>query len=140
MGLDTSHDCWRGAYSAFTRWRHGLARAAGYSVLDVKYDTITMPTVMMDWGHFASENPGHLVGEWSRIPDDPLVILLAHSDCDGVIRHQHAAILADRIEELLPLLPEQEDTGHIGDWRKKTQRFIDGLRLAASRGEDVEFH
>lgn len=21
MGLDTSHDCWHGAYSAFTRWR-----------------------------------------------------------------------------------------------------------------------
>lgn len=30
MGLDTSHDCWRGAYSAFNRWRRALAEAAAY--------------------------------------------------------------------------------------------------------------
>ena len=30
--------------------------------------------------------------------------------------------------------------GHIGNWRAKTRAFVDGLRLAASRGEDVEFH
>jgi hypothetical protein len=29
MGLDTSHDCWHGAYSAFMRWRSELCRAAG---------------------------------------------------------------------------------------------------------------
>jgi len=29
MGLDTTHGCWHGAYSAFHRWRAGLANAAG---------------------------------------------------------------------------------------------------------------
>lgn len=29
MGLDTTHDCWHGAYSAFHRFRHGIARAIG---------------------------------------------------------------------------------------------------------------
>lgn len=29
MGLDTSHDCWHGAYSAFNRWREAVAKAAG---------------------------------------------------------------------------------------------------------------
>jgi len=26
MGLDTSHDAWHGAYSAFMRWRTEIAR------------------------------------------------------------------------------------------------------------------
>src|SRR5437016_2133419 len=29
MGLDTTHDCWHGAYSAFMRWRTKLAEVAG---------------------------------------------------------------------------------------------------------------
>jgi hypothetical protein len=34
MGLDTTHDCWHGAYSAFMRWRRKLAEVAGYPPLD----------------------------------------------------------------------------------------------------------
>ena len=32
MGLDTTHDCFHGAYSAFSRWRNAVAEAAGYMV------------------------------------------------------------------------------------------------------------
>ena len=31
MGLDTTHDCWHGAYLAFSRWRDQLAEVAGYT-------------------------------------------------------------------------------------------------------------
>lgn len=88
MGLDTTHGCWHGAYSAFMRWREKLAEVAG------------LPPLMLMEGFY----------------------------------------LADRLAELLPKLPEGDGGGHIGHWREKTQTFIDGLRLAASRGEDVEFH
>lgn len=45
-----------------------------------------------------------------------------------------------RLKELLPLLLEGDGGGHIGDWREKTQTFIDGLMRAHEAGEDVEFH
>jgi hypothetical protein len=57
MGLDTSHDAWHGAYSAFTRWRNTVAAAAGYAVWDVMYeDGYQSPTVMIDWGHITERN------------------------------------------------------------------------------------
>ena len=134
MGLDVTHDCWHGAYGAFTRWRNALAVAAGYELYEHK-DGLKFS--MIDWGHVSEDN---LFGEWDKTPDDPLLVLIAHSDCEGVIHPEQAIPLANRIEELMPLLSTEPDTGHIGDWKIKTQKFIDGLRLAAESGEDVEFH
>lgn len=137
MGLDTSHDCWHGAYSAFSRWRDQLARTAGYEI--AKVDTGTFgprDTILIDWGHIAEKN---YMGEWDETPADPLIVLIAHSDCDGVIHPEQAAPLADRLAELLPLLPEGDAPGHVRNWRTTTQRFIDGLRAAVEAGEDVEF-
>ena len=137
MGLDTSHDCWHGAYSAFTRWRNKLAEVAGYEIAKVDTGDMGMQnTILIDWGHIVPEN---LMGDWDTIPADPLILLIAHSDCDGFIHAEHAGPLADRLAELLPLLPDEDGGGHIGRWRDKTQRFIDGLRSAAEAGEDVEF-
>jgi hypothetical protein len=138
MGLGTSYDCWSGAYSAFNRWRDGLAKAAGYAIQDVKWDDgMTVSTVLIDWGHITSEN---LMGEWKMPPGDALIILIAHSDCEGVIKHEHCAILADRLEELLSLLPAGGGGGHIRDWRETTQTFIKGLRQAHLANGDVEFY
>lgn len=132
MGLDCSHDCFHGAYSAFNRWRNELAKVAGYSF--AKYDGMEAPSI--DWGHLPDET---VFGEWARTPEDALVVLIAHSDCEGVIHPAQAEALAKRLEELIPLLPQEKDWGHIGDWRAKTQQFVDGLRLAVERNEDVEF-
>ena len=121
MGLDTSHDCWHGAYTAFHRWRAELMR-------------IAHDRDIMSMRHYGGTVP------WSALGNDPLIVLLDHSDCDGIIEAKDCEPLAKRLEELLPLLPKEDDRGHIGSWQKKTQQFIDGLRLAASRGEDVDFH
>ncbi len=138
MGLNCTHDCWDGAYSAFTRWRNQIAHAAGYAVWKVTYDDgMVTPTIMLDWGHITNDN---LYGKWKATPSDPLVVLFAHSDCEGVIQPAQAGPLADRLTEILPLLPDEETFGHIGNWRVKTQKFIDGLRAAAAANEDVGFH
>jgi hypothetical protein len=138
MGLSTSHDAWRGAYSAFNRWRNTVARAAGYDTGMVKYENgHERETILIDWGHITEKN---LAGKWDETPADPLIVLIAHSDCDGKIYPKQAVPLADRLEELLPLLPQDRDGGHIGDWRKTTQRFIDGLRKAAANREAVDFY
>lgn len=131
MGLDVSHEAWHGAYGAFTRWRHMLAEAAGYAVWEVSEST-----VMIDWGHVT---PANLQGIWAKTPSDPLILLIAHSDCDGALSPEHAGLLAGRLEELLPLLPTEVQPGRIGDPREKTRRFIDGCRAAQRAGEPLEF-
>ena len=140
MGLDTSHDCWHGAYSAFFRWRHKIAEVAGYCIWNVNYDAgIHRDTIMMEWHRYDQET--HLMGEWEETPHDPLIVLFAHSDCEGLIHPAQGGPLADALEKLLPKLEEEGDGGgHIGSFREKTQTFIDGLRRACAAGEDVEFH
>src|SRR5262245_29101748 len=141
MGLDTSHDCWHGAYSAFTRWRNAIAAAAGYYVLPVEWGGgRTIDTVMLDWHRYQN---GELMGEWKETPHDPLLVLFAHSDCDGVIHPAQAAPLADALEALLPKIEDAPDGGHIGargGYVEVTKKFIAGLRKAAAAGEDVDFH
>lgn len=78
--------------------------------------------------------------KWDALKPRALYILLNHSDCDGEIDWKDCDALADDLEALIPLLPRRDAGGHIGDWRDKTQTFVDGLRLAASKHENVEFH
>jgi hypothetical protein len=136
MGLDTTHDAWHGAYSAFSRWRNELARVAGYRLARDPGGITT--SVVLPWEDFTMAN---LLGEWSSMPgDDPLLWLIIHSDCDGVIHPEQGTLIAARLEGLLPELDDTEASGHIyPSMRAKTQVFIDGLRAAAEAGEDVEF-
>jgi hypothetical protein len=141
MGLDTSHDCWHGAYSAFGRWRLAVAEAAGYMVVPVKWPDLGYETdsVMLEWHRYEEKN---YKGEWDEMPADPLILLIVHSDCDGEIKPEHAGPLADRLEELLPKLTD-EGGGHIaarGGYAGATKKFIAGLREAAAAGETVDFH
>lgn len=166
MGLDTTHGCWHGAYSAFGRWRDELARVAGIPLQLMEGFYSTDPSSFrgapssqaLEWiapregGPLCQSHYGPELHYWAQriikwipiswdaLKPDVLHVLLNHSDCDGEIEADHCAPLADRLEELLPLLPVTPDPGHIGDWRIKTQTFIDGLRLAASRNEPVGFH
>lgn len=144
MGLDTTHGCWHGAYSAFGRWRSKLAEVAGLPPLElmagfwpglVQWMRYVEPTFRPS----ADDLMARLPIRWECLKPDVLYVLLDHSDCEGELPADVCAPLADRLAELLPLLPNEDDDGHIGDWREKTQQFIDGLRLAASRGEAVEF-
>jgi hypothetical protein len=68
--------------------------------------------------------------------DSPLLTLFNHSDCEGEIVAKDCEPLAAALEELLVKLPQR---ALYDDIRPATERFIKGLRLAASRGEDVEF-
>lgn len=159
MGLDTTHGCWHGAYPAFMRWREKLAEVAGYPPLrlmagffdeeewwfmtkrpDVdrpKMYSVSEPNCGFS---FAIESAVRsLPIPWTHFERDPLEVLLNHSDCDGEIPHDRCELLAARLQELLPLLPDDDGGGHIGNWREKTQTFIDGLRRAAAAGEPVRF-
>lgn len=137
MGLDTSHDCWHGPYGAFLRFRNELAVAAGYEVkLEEVNGSYARPVVQIDWLAIERANPGCYAGEWNEPQDDPLIYLIAHSDCDGVIHPAQGLALAARIEELLPKLSAAGPFSPRG----LAERFAAGLRKAAEAGEDVDFH
>lgn len=126
MGLDVSHDCWHGGYISFTTWRCQLGLVAGVAAKKLPMQAGGPP--LIDYVDTASMQE-----------DDPLRMLLEHSDCDGQIFPEEAIPLADRLEALLPMLPDGDGGGHIGNWKSKTQMFVDGLRRAAAAGEVVEF-
>jgi hypothetical protein len=111
MGLDTSHDCWHGAYSLFAEWRQAISNLAGYGPLD-------------DYEYFGGDK------RWPV--EDELEVLLHHSDCDGYIDTRDCGPIADSLEKLLP----RTEGWHTG----ATRQFIDGLRAAAKAGEPVLFH
>lgn len=123
MGLDTTHNCWHGAYTAFHRWRVEIARVAGINL-----------EAMEGFVHEYQQGT-----KWETLKPDVLYVLLNHSDCDGYISWRYTKKLADRLTELLPLL-EGDGGGHIGSYKEKTQIFIDGLLAAYKAHERVEFH
>lgn len=132
MGLDVSHNCWSGPYSAFNRWRDKLAEVAGYKFVHSN-DGFPHDVVDLQWDSYQTKN---YYGDWDTEPDDALIYLIVHSDCEGVIHPEHAGPLADRLTKLLPYL---SDT-HLNSYLALTRRFIRGLRLAAAAGQDVVFH
>lgn len=145
MGLDTTHGCWRGAYSAFMRWRRQIAFCCGIPLDLMEGFFRPPPTMLYKPAETAlgltpiSDIIGALPLSWGLFRDDPITILLNHSDCEGEIKSADCAPLADRLEGILDQLPEEPGGGHIGSWQDKTNAFISGLREAAASDEDVEF-
>ena len=125
MGLDISHGAFSASCGAFDRFRRAVAEAIGGS-----------------W-------PEHHGEEWfwgdgySEQSHPGLFAFLSHSDCEGEISPQECGRLADELEALLPRLDALGDgAGHIardGGYGDVCRQFIAGCRLAAERGEPLEF-
>ncbi len=143
MGLDLSHECWHGAYSAFMAWRKKLMETAGLPPLTLMegfYDEMDYVSRFID--RLQESRFLMTLGlpiKWECLKPDVLHILINHSDTDGIIENKHCGDLAERLAELLPLLPDGGNGGHIWDWKEVTQKFIDGLLLAHKRGEKITF-
>ena len=137
MGLDTTHDCWHGAYSSFMVWRKKICKLAGYGDL-MQYEGFEELNFNND--------PPIITRLWPKT-DDALIRLLNHSDCDGDIHTDDCNPIADRLEEILLLMVGDEDhRGGVehgdndGWYSTKTKIFIEGLRAAATANENVSFH
>jgi hypothetical protein len=156
MGLDVSHGCWHGAYSAFHRWRVKLAEVAGFPPLELmeyffEADSYHSPFFLakIELRHAGGEESTAMGAilrleeslpiPWACLGDDPLVGLLTHEDSQGDIPWEECGPLGDRLAELVPLMPDESGGGHIGNWREKTKAFADGLLLACEAKEDVIF-
>jgi hypothetical protein len=124
MGLDTTHDCWHGAYSSFNKFRRFLASQIG---------------VDLD----KCEGYGGDI-EFSSIDHD-IVPLLDHSDCDGILTSSECGQIYNGLNDISEKL--YIEINHKGNtdpelqyYLDKIYQFRDGCLLAASNGENVEFH
>jgi hypothetical protein len=142
MGLDTTHDAWHGSYGAFSTWRKDIAVAAGIigredNLYPTSFYTPNTKDSPIDWDFWDSQTD--YFGKWMTDPEDVIWVLLAHSDCEGHIKKRFLRPLADRLEALVPLVDDQP--GHFTDYMStRTQRFVNGLRLAAADGKKLRFH
>ena len=126
MGLDTSHDCWHGPYSAFMSFRTAIARLVG------------IPNLREMEGFCDNGKP------WTGFDEnDPMFVFLTHSDCDGEIGCEHQLELADRLEALVTALRTTDAIEMVHkcySFADRAQQFADGLRRAHALGEPVNFH
>jgi len=148
MGLDTSHDAFHGAYSAFNRFRQAIAEACGVAfpphyVIDESGQMMVDPATGL-----TKRKPDH-DERFIYWPDDftktnpGLAAFITHSDCDGEIAPDVCALIANEMEAILDRLPKWPDAGHIaarGGMRKVAEIFIAGCRAAASANEPLDFH
>lgn len=77
------------------------------------------------------------MGLWTAI-DDPLVVLLDHSDSSGKISPDDCALIAQRLREIAELLPEH-GTGHLPSVRAAAYRFAEGCEHANNENEPLVF-
>lgn len=144
MGLSVSHGCFNGPYSSFNQWRVYLASLVGIK-LHLMEGFYMPPESWTDWYpkytekqiKEIGEHQGELPVKWSSLPYDPIFKLLHHSDCEGYIALRDCKPLADRLEELLPLMdPPKKLTDK--DVRLTSQMVARGYRedrlLAAMQG------
>lgn len=155
MGLDTSHNCWHGPYSAFMRWRTEIAKQIGIplQMMEGFYDwqKITqedrdkLGSLIMNKDGTHAEWATELLRaaveqlplRWDAFKPSPLHKLLNHSDCEGEIAWEDCDAIAYALVALLPTLP---DSGTPWGMVGITKQFIAGLRDAASKKENVDFH
>lgn len=137
MGLDTTHDCWHGPYSAFKRFREEVAAAAkehyGY---EPDYDAHPF-RAFMGWWDFPHEYERE--ADWHE-PSDILDVFFVHSDCDGWIFPCHAGVLADKLDVLVGYLDDETLAYHNLTSRAALKQFVKGLHKACDNGEVVGFH
>ena len=155
MGLDCSHDAWHGAYGAFMTWREEIARLAEipplmlmdgfYAPLDsgrhpsLYHGPNTMNADTVSGQRYMDRLDSLLPISWESLKESPLHELLHHSDCDGEIAPESCKAIADELKKLVPKLPKTDHWGHIGSWKEKTNKFINGLNRAAEANEPLEF-
>lgn len=135
MGLECSHNAFKGAYSAFKEFRLAVASVIGVSYpphtdeARKRYDAYLEPDRWywdVDLNYSQETHPG-------------LYVFFSINDSDDRIPPYICHLMA---KELTPLLPKLQQLGlgdgHIardGGYAAVCKRFIDGCSLAASKGE-----
>ena len=156
MGLDVSHNCWVGAYSAFNTFRRRIAEIDDrqddlaqwdnrndecFLVKDERAGNALMRLEVDDGYEHAGTTA--TIFDIEDLKRDPISFLLWHSDCGGLIPFGLCKPLAHELLSLADRVDEGELCGgHIqanGGLKAVLKRFAKGLFLAHKNKESVEF-
>ena len=142
MGLNISHNCFCGAYSAFNILRKTWFTALNCPpliVMDGHYSENEEIYFKKDHPYFFNDLYNAFPIKWECLKYNPIFEIIHHSDCDGEIEWNKCKDIAEALEKILPLLPEGGNNGHIWDYKEVTQKFINGLNNAYNLKENVVF-
>jgi len=145
MGLDTSHDCFHGGYIRFHFFRKAVAEVVGIP-LDLMEGHFNRAEWMLCAGGVPIQESlletrlEPLPVSWKAFEEDPISLLLHHSDFDGEISWEDAVPIAERLEEIAPQIVHPEGQRDDWDFKAHALQFAAGLRQAAELQENVDFH
>lgn len=139
MGLDTTHNAFHGAYSAFNRFRKVVLESIGGS-----FPPHENKDLKDGYWYWWTEEKGK--SKFNSETHKGLLEFLSHDDCEGEISPEMCKLVANELEEILPYIEEYEKKhpsyGHLlrdGGYVQVTKNFIEGCRLAHSLNEPLEF-
>lgn len=134
MSVCLTHKAFQGAYSTFNAFRNYIAELAGYKVsISDNPDELPIPYPQMDYDIYNSDN---YLGIWEKEPDDIILVLIVHSDCEGIIDKRHVGLLAERIEALLQQAFPAKQWWYL---HEKAILFVEGLKRAKKRNQKITF-
>jgi hypothetical protein len=76
---------------------------------------------------------------WESLPDDPIKILLDHSDCDGHFSPEDCTRLAPRLKEIIQKWTDDPEDVEEGYDKRMALRLVGGCLMAALKGETLLF-
>lgn len=117
MGLDTTHNCWHGAYSSFNRFRYSLAEQIGVNL---------------------DEYDGYGFGDKDlESIDHDIMPLLNHSDCDGELTVEESKRIVNGLNNILENFNENLHFDY--NFKERIEQFRDGCIEAVEKNQIVEF-
>ena len=119
MGLDTSHNCWSGAYSSFNIFRYLLGYQIGINLDDY-----------VGYGKTG-------VKDLTKIEHE-LMPLFNHSDCDGILSVEESKQIVIGFNRVLENFNEKIESDE--DFKEKIIQFRDGCLDAIKLNEEIDFH
>jgi hypothetical protein len=139
MGMSLSHGDFRMSCGSFNVWRGAVAQAAGYQLIEHEMNNfgVTSKIKVPDLDY--DNMPTDYYGKWEEEPEDILLVLLAHCDCEGVFKNAHLRPLSDRIQSLMEKIRTFE-TDPLGLTIMRTENFIEALEEAVEASEDLEIY
>lgn len=143
MGLTVSFDAYSGSCGSFNQWRNKVAVTLGYKLVAQPVPAWMPAREIADlpWETYSEAN---YLGHWTAPPEDALLYLLVHSDCDGTLQRAYIPQLYLRLEAAHQLLLPLADSDPLRLFgmgvANQTKQFMDGINRALAAGADLEFH
>lgn len=99
MGLGFSHGGAHWSYSSFNEFRQRVCQSVGINLYEIRgFFTKAERKEGFETQNWPEKRP------WEEI-DDPIVPLMNHSDCDGVMTPEECAQVAPRLREIVESWP-----------------------------------